>query len=359
MALKSAKKARLPVASMKPTEMSSGGGGLEDNVSATIAEVRITKWNYDKDDKPFVLAARVKYEPDEEQEDDAIIRPAELEKNGGYIVQHYSAGKLEHFAPATEDGYCDLDSDDPEDWDGIFAAPTEELLEKLGDRYDEDDESTWPRINMNTNWGFWVQKLVDCGFPEESAVPDVQCFEGLHVMLHRVPQPKRSGMADSATGGGQQRERQILVVTELLDKPKKGKAAAKGAAAAKGKVSAKSKRDEDEDEEEDEAPTKKGKSLASKKASAKSNGSDLNATVEAAIVAALKKAPLVEVEDEDGDTVEVRQMQRTKLHQFAIKAVGSSDKKAALELMNDEEFYEQSEVLQFDPDEGTVTLIEA
>lgn len=362
MALSKPKKVkRLRVASMRPSEMSSGGGGLEDRFHATIEECRVVAWAYPRKDGgegDRFLFARVKYRPDEDdQPEDAIIREGELEKNDGLIISHYKMGaKLNHWLPSM-DGEEPVDIDaEGEDAEGIYAIPTDELIEILESKgIDLDDAANYPQLNKGSNWAFWVQKIVDCGFDEDAITADITCFEGAHVRLDRVPRPAFSGQAASATGEQSKGDNKILVPTEILDAPKKSKSAAAGKSAG-SKVSAKSKKVEEDEEEEDETPTPK---KTAKKTVGKPNGADINGTVEAAIVAALKKAPLVEVEDADGDTVEVHQMQRTKLHQFAIKAVGSSDKKAALELMNDDDFYEGSEVLSYDADEGTVTLIEA
>lgn len=314
---KAAPKKKLRVASMKPSEMHTGGGGLDTGFHATIEEVRVVEWDYDGKRDENVLAVRVSFRPHEDQPDDAVIRETELEKNDGLIIQHYSAGKLDQFVPSEDGG--------EQSEEGIYAIPTDELIEKLEAKGVDVDENP-PELNSGTNWAFFLRKLMDAGIPEDDMEANVDWLEGKEVRCDRVNQPPRSGVSGGATGeGGEQRQRQILVVTELLEeKPKKG-AAKKGATKA--------------------APAAAAKKGAASKKAASNGGGDIDEAVSEAIVAALEKA---------GGT-----LSRAKLHKAAMEAVGTSQKKAALALVNDDAFFEGSDLFELDTEENTVTLLEA
>ncbi len=130
---------RPSAASMLPDEMQEGGGGLDTNFTATVEEARIVPYNYGRDGndgkpalehKPFV---RLKLRPDEEQDEDAVIRAKGLEENDGLIIYYASLGaKLEHWVPSVDgENPVDLDSEDETDWEGVYAIPTEALIELL------------------------------------------------------------------------------------------------------------------------------------------------------------------------------------------------------------------------------------
>lgn len=275
-------------ASMRPDSMASGG--LADDFDGKIVEVRVVPWNYGKEDMDHVLAVRVKIDPAEDSDYDE------------QIVQHYSAGKLEDFAPSL-DGKTpvDLEGDDIDEMEGYFALP-------VGSR---------EQLNNGTNWAHFVAVLIDAGFDIEQIEADVRCFEGIYAHFNRVPQKKRSGIITQPAEEGQPaRERTVLVVSELLEEPKsKGKKGSKATAAAKPKGRAAAA-----EEEED----------------------DINTRVEEAIVEVLTEAE---------EALAVK-----KVASLVSKKFSGAEKAAVLKLVTDTDFLSESEAFVYDEDEETLEL---
>lgn len=159
------------------------GGGLIDDVDATIETARFATYDYDGKIQNPVLALHVilKVDGEEEAHD-----------------QWYSAGDLAHFVPSN---------------DGCRVIPTGS---KTGL---SDGSNLFVFLTSLGNAGYDMNKLAD---------GDISVLDGLRAHWVRIPQPKRSGLPSQAAGpGGQQREKTILTVQKVLGEAKgKGKVAA-------------------------------------------------------------------------------------------------------------------------------------
>jgi hypothetical protein len=324
------------VVSLLPDEMSKGGGGLEDRFIATVEEVRCTSWNYGKEGMDPIFAYRVKARPvEDDQVEDAVLPAERLESNGGLVVNHYSSGKLSDWLPSMDgEEPVDVEAEDEDDRLGVFAVPTEALMEKF--LRAGGDEEVGPQINRGTNWAFWVQHAIDAGFPKEliaEAQGDCRVFEGGTYRFDRVPGPKRSGVPMSATGdGGSERkgDGKVLVITEIVELPNAAKKGAKKATGASSKATS-------------AAPAKAA-------ASAQTNGSnDVAEQVEAAIIELLSDEKL-------GGRIP-----RKKAVSEAIKQLSAKDKPKGLALISGKDymkFFESSELLILDAETDVIELAE-
>lgn len=297
------------VAMMRPDAMSSAG--LADDFDGLITQARLLPWNYPTDAKPegsidhHILGVRISITPDE----DSGFQP---------FTQVYSAGELEHFVPSMDgETPVDLDGDDESEMEGVYAL-------RVGKK---------ENLNNSSNWAHFLTALHDASFPLEEMDADVRFLEGLYGHFNRVPQKKRSGIVGQGqSSGGEQRQREILVVTEIkerrdLSKAAKSTSAKTGAGKAKGA----------------------GTSKATATATAADNGStDLDETLIAAIVAAAQKA------DENV-------LPKSKLSSIAIKAFAAGgDKTKAVKRVSDAGFLESlAEVgIIYDAEESTLTYVE-
>jgi hypothetical protein len=206
----------LAVASSNPDEMLQGG--LMDDFDGLVVKARYVPWDYNGNLDHHVLGVALTIQP---YNDDG-------EPEGDEFVQTYSAGDLEHFAPSM-DGRTpvDLEAELPEgstgeEYEGIYAL-------RVGKK---------EQLNNNTNYAQFVQALLEAGFPKTNLTAACTYLEGVFGHWNRIPQKKRSGIvatADAAENGGRQRQKEILVVTEIKDAPAEagGPAPAKAAPAKK------------------------------------------------------------------------------------------------------------------------------
>jgi hypothetical protein len=297
------------VASMRPDEL--GQAGLLDDFDGVVIEARLVPWNYPTEAKPegsidhHILAVRLKIQPDEKDEP---------------VVQHYSAGELEHFAPSM-DGIqpVDLDGDDLDAMEGVVAL-------RVGKK---------EKLAESSNWGHFLTMLGEAGFPLDEIIPDVRFIEGLYAHWNRIDQRKRSGVVGSerTDNQGNKRARQILVVTEVKERREvsdEGEVAAETTTKAAAKTTAKAK-----------APAKAAPAEA-----AASNG-DLGEQLTEKL-----RAALLEAEDNT--------LQKAELSKVAIKGFpGGKEKTAAMALLKNAEYLEglsESNIF-WDGDEGTLTLV--
>lgn len=170
-----AKKKGPGVASMHPDNMVSAG--LADDFDGTITEARLVKWDYDgKGDEGFF--GRLTIQPDDGQDVDEEV------------INYYSAGKLEYFAP-TEDGETESD-------EGVMALRTGKSQQ----------------MSKSTNWAFFLATALEAEFPEDKFDSDVRFLEGARFHFNRVPQPKRGGGIASEDDEG--RKYEALVGTQFL-----------------------------------------------------------------------------------------------------------------------------------------------
>jgi hypothetical protein len=297
------------VSVMRPDQFQ--GGGLPDDFDGTISEVRFVPWNYPTENKPegtidhHILAARVTIEREDE---------------GAPVVQHYSAGELEHFAPSMDgESPVDLEGDDIAQMEGVYAY-------KVGKK---------EALASSSNWSHFLTALYEAGMPYEDMSPDVRFLEGLQAHFNRVPQRKRSGMGSDQGGGDGKRIKEILVITEI-----KGRADAKAAGATKKAATATAKASP-------LSARATAKTQAAPAVAEEANGEgDLSARLAEAIVNATREA---------GGT-----LAKSKLAQVAIKNFKGAEKTEALALATNAEFLEglAESNAYWDADEGTLTLSE-
>lgn len=176
-------------ASLRPSDMTEGGGLLDD-VDVTITEARFVTWDYQGKAAP-VPALKMTMAPDE----------------GDPVDQYWSVGKAIDWAP-TPDG---------------------KSLVKIGQA---------SALNVGSNFGILISSLINAGFPEDKLEEDIDILDGLQCHVIRVAAPKRTGLASSQRADG--REATILTVDSIAKLPWEkggGKSGGKGAG---GKSGAKS-----------------------------------------------------------------------------------------------------------------------
>lgn len=286
------------VASLRPDDFVQAG--LMDDFDGTITKARFLPWDYNGNLDFFIFAAAITIQPDD----------------GDEFTQHYSAGDLEAFVPADEDG----DPVDIDGWDEQDASEVEGVYAyQVGKR---------KSLSNNSNWAAFMFALRDAGFPEESIDADIRFAEGIHAHFNRIPQQKRRGIVKD---DGEGKSNDILVVTELLEAAKKAKSGsgkkAGGTEKTKAKASNAKAAEADEAEEAEE----------------ESGDDELRSLVEEIILEALA--------ENDGE------MSKAELPSLVIKQVkDKASKAAAVKMVADVGFLSSSEAFEFDPDEGTISL---
>lgn len=281
-------KAPTAVASMNPDNMLAGG--LKDDFDGEIVKARVVPWDYDGNIDHDILAVALTIQPDDEKDP---------------FVQHYSCGELEHFMPS-KDGESPVDTDgDGEALEGIYAL-------RVGKK---------EQLNNNTNWAHFIGALIDAGFDKSKLVAAVTFAEGIYGHWNRIPQKKRSGIVVQAKQdeGKRARSNDILVLTELKEKPagaKTAKAAATKPAAVKS--------------EPTPAPA--------------ANNGDLDARLAAVVLEALANA---------GDSG----LTKAKLPGLAIKAFQGAEKAKAVKRVSELDFLSQEDAgWVFDADSGVLVI---
>lgn len=171
-------------ASLLPEDWVSGG--LLNDVDVDITDCTfVDDWTYNGKIETPVLALRVTL----------------LDENGTETIQHLSAGDLTRFIPSPD-----------------------------GKRAVKAEGSTATALNNNTNCADFIASIIYCGFPKKLLSDRVDVFEGMNVHIGRVPQKKRSGLADD----GKSRDVMVVVKINRLPGEKATKVAGKvGAAVAK------------------------------------------------------------------------------------------------------------------------------
>lgn len=260
--------------SFDPEQMSSG---LKDDFRGTITEATYAPWDYDGNIDEPVLAARLRIEIEGEEP----------------IVQHWSAGDMEAFAPS-EDG------EEPcsEGGSGPYVV-------RVGKR---------TQLSGSTNFAHLMQSILDSGaasghFTRDNLTHSLECLVGLDAHWNRVPQKKRSGM----TGQGEGKGKDVLVVTEVY-----GYGEAKPATKGKSKPETKEKGKPDE------------------------GNDDLDEKLQEIVIEALS--------DNNG------KLKKTKLPALVLAAMGKSPQKAAAVQRVTKSDFLESGAWEYDEDSGTLTL---
>ena len=190
--------------SLKPSEATEGGGLLDD-VQATIKSAKFEQWDYNGKVDYTIPALRLELVVDGEDE------PHE---------QYYSMGSQKQFS-ASKDG---------------------KTLQAIG---------TAQTLNAGSNGMIFLGSLVNAGFPEDQMEDDITVLNGTVAHFIRQPAPKRGSINNKKEGD---RESTILVVDAIIslpgEKPKKG-AGGKSPAAKTGKGAAKKTADDEGATEQD------------------------------------------------------------------------------------------------------------
>lgn len=279
------------VASMNPDNMLQGG--LKDDFDGTILKARLVPWDYDGNIDHHILAVALTIKPDDEKEP---------------FVQHYSCGELEQFVPSMDAKTpVDLTSDDMSAMEGIYAF-------RVGKK---------EQLNNNTNWAHFVTAALDANFPKANLGAAVTFIEGVYGHFNRIPQKKRSGIvvaqAAGPADGKRARSNDILVLTEIKDKPAGAGAGAKAAKSAVGGANP-------------------GNGAVGAAQAAIPTG-DLDARIHQVVVDALTSA------GEAG-------LAKTKLPSIVIKAFTGPDKARAVKRVSESEFHETATGWVLDGDTG-------
>lgn len=195
-------------ASLRPETYTTGG--LIDDIDVSFKKLRFVEWDYGGKISSQALALCLEME-DAEGEDH---------------IQYFSAGDLKNWQPS-EDGKRLVRSG---------AATT---------------------LNDSTNMSQLISSIINAGYPENKLDEDVSAFEGMYCHVLRKAQPKRTGLIKPSEGESENnREKTILLVTEIHKLPweKKGK---KSKASTKTKAKAAPAEDTaDEDEDTGDLDTK-------------------------------------------------------------------------------------------------------
>lgn len=269
------------VASMNPDNMLAGG--LKDDFDGEVIKARLVPWDYEGNIDHHILAVALTIQPDDED---------------APFVQHYSCGELENFVPS-KDGKTsvDLDNGEGEELEGVYAL-------RVGKK---------EQLNNNTNWAHFVGAALDAGFPKNELGAAVTFIEGTYGHWNRIPQKKRSGIIVQPTGEGKRaRSNDILVITEIKEKPAKKAGAAAGRAA--------------------------GAKMAAKAAS-----SDLDERLREVVVEAIANSG--------------NGLAKMKLAGLAIKAFQGAEKAKAVKRVTEADFLGADDApWTYDPDAGLLTI---
>lgn len=166
--------------SLKPSTFVEGGG-LVDDVDATITDAKWLTWDYNGQSNVVVPALAV----------------ALTLQDGTVQEQYYSCGKLEHFKPSKDDRTPAPDNDCM----GDYLVP---VTDKTG-------------IASSSNAGKFFASLVNAGYPEDKLDgPISKVLNGLTAHFKREV-VKRTGLV--RTGKNADRDQTVLVVSKVIKLP--------------------------------------------------------------------------------------------------------------------------------------------
>lgn len=158
--------------SMFNPESFSIGGGLLDDVVATVKEARIALFDYNG--KAAVAVPAIKLTLAIEGEED--------------VEQFWSVGKNTDWMPS-EDG---------------------KKLVAIG-------KAT--AIVQSSNGAIFLSSVVNAGFPADKITDDITFLEGLQAHWARVPAPKREGLVKTPRADGKEFEATILTIDKIVAMP--------------------------------------------------------------------------------------------------------------------------------------------
>ena len=196
--------AKKKTASLDP-ETFVDGGGLIDDVDATINKARFDLYDYNGTVDPPVPALKLDLETEDGEE----------------VEQYYSMGSAADWAPS-KDG---------------------SQLEAIG-------KAT--AIRTTTNGGLLLKALLDAGFPADDLGDDITSLDGMVAHFVQIPQPARTGLKQRKRADGREFEKTILIVSEILTMPGEKK---KPRGAPKSKAKGKAEAEEPEEDDLSEKAT--------------------------------------------------------------------------------------------------------
>jgi hypothetical protein len=273
--------------------------GLADDFDGESVDVQFGPWNYGGKLDHDVLGVRCKYRPDDPD--------AQGVDKEGFVTAWLSTGaELDQFMPS-KDGNEPVDaSGDGEELFGHYIVPVGEKK----------------ALGNSSNFADYLRALKAAGW-EGDYENDLGDVERIYGRWNRVAQRKRSGgnirsKMDEKKGG------EILVLTQLKDKPKAGKSAGKSAATGGSASSASSKKSakQDESAESEEAP------------------------VETRLELLVRK-----VARANGGVAKVGKVTQAIVTEFSV----AKEKSKALDLLTDEDF-QKNDAWEYDDDKETFTL---
>ena len=140
----------------------------------------------------------------------------------------------------------DITTEDEDELEQFYSIGPESAWSPSDDNTSVIGNSGQQSIADNCNANLFFAHLVDADFPAEKLEnDDVTILEGLKGHFKHVPQPKRAGLS----GGGGDREKTILTVSEIYSTKfdKKGKGKKSGKSKSSGKSSSGNGDDYDDD----------------------------------------------------------------------------------------------------------------
>ncbi len=156
----------------------SEGGGLLDDVNATVKEARFEIFDYQGKGNAAPSA-----------------RFTLSLEDGSEVSQNWSCGKATDWTPS-EDG---------------------KTLVAIG-------RAT--SLNRQSNVALLLESIVNSGFPEDRIGDDITIFEGMEAHFVRVPAPERKGLTKRTDAQGNVIEQTVLVVDKIIKLPWEKKASA-------------------------------------------------------------------------------------------------------------------------------------
>jgi len=156
----------------------SEGGGLLDDVNATVKEARFEIFDYQGKGNAAPSA-----------------RFTLSLEDGSEVSQNWSCGKATDWTPS-EDG---------------------KTLVAIG-------RAT--SLNRQSNVALLLESIVNSGFPEDKIGDDISIFEGMEAHFVRVPAPERKGLTKRTDAQGNVIEQTVLVVDKIIKLPWEKKASA-------------------------------------------------------------------------------------------------------------------------------------
>lgn len=194
----------MSVASLLPENMAQGG--LADDFDGVITRARFAPWDYNGKIDHHVLAAHVTIKPDGDEPE---------------VDVYLSAGNLDEFMPSN-DGEKPVNTDNfgVKDGEGNPVEPFENFEGLYAVRVGKKEQ-----LNNNSNFAQFMAALLEAKFPKDKVTASLSFMEGAYGHFNRIAQKKRQGLVRAQAEGQQQRQNDVLVMTEFKELRAAGKSA--------------------------------------------------------------------------------------------------------------------------------------